>query len=281
MNYRYNFNEEKSNNKKRIIFVIVFFIFMIMFVAFFFRNSSNVIVNKLSTIISKPITFLYDICTGTTSGVNNLFKDSESILAENEALKQENEELKLQALESKRILDENVSLKNMLNISKEYQHFDIKLGNVIFREHDNWTQTFTINLGSKDGVKLKQAVVHEKGLVGYISAVNEDSSVVTTILDPTSSVSVTVSTINEPAMLKGDLELKSENKLKLTYIPLDTEIAVSDVLYTSGLGSMYPSSIPVGKIIEVVNKKNDIGRYAIVEPNVDIRRVSEVGVIIN
>ena len=53
------------------------------------------------------------------------------------------------------------------------------------------------------------------------------------------------------------------------------------MLYTSGLGSTYPSSIPVGKIIEVVNNKNDMNRYAIVEPNVNIRTISEVGVILN
>lgn len=280
MNYRYNFNDEKNDNKKRIIFVVIFFIFMIMFVAFFFRNSSNIVINKVSTIISKPISFIYDICTGTSSKIAKALEDPESVLAENERLKKENEELKLKDLESKRILDENVSLKNMLGISKQYQHFNIKLGNIIFREHDNWTKTFTINLGSKDGIKLNQAVVHKDGLVGYISAVNTDTSVVTTILDPTSSVSVIVSNINEPAILKGDLEQKSDNKLKLTYIPLDTDISVSDILYTSGLGSMYPSSIPVGKIVEVVNKKNDVSRYAIVEPNVDIRQILEVGVIV-
>lgn len=281
MNYRYNFNEEKNDNKKRIIFVVIFSIFVIMFVAFFFRNSSNSVISKVSTILSKPITVIYNIATGTSSSASNMLKNSDDILAENEKLKEENEILKMQALENKKILDENESLKQMLKISKEYQHFDIRLGNVIYREHDNWTQTFTINLGKKDGVKINQAVIHEKGLVGYISSVDEDSSVVTTILDPTASVSVTISTINEPAILKGDLELKSNNRLKLTYIPLATEISVSDVLYTSGLGSMYPSSIPVGKIVEVISKKNDVSRYAIVEPNVDIRKISEVGVIIN
>ena len=47
------------------------------------------------------------------------------------------------------------------------------------------------------------------------------------------------------------------------------------------MGSLYPSSIPVGKIVEIINSKNDIDRYAIVEPNVNIATISEVGVIIN
>ena len=169
----------------------------------------------------------------------------------------------------------------MLKINKQFQHFDIKLGKVMYREHDNWTQTFQVDIGSNDGVALNQAVVHEEGLVGYVSNVLEDRCTVTTILDPSSSVSVNISTINEPAILQGDLSLKSQNRLKLTFIPIDTEISISDMLYTSGLGSTYPNAIPVGKILEIVNNKNDTDRYAIVEPNVNIRTISEVGIIIN
>ena len=130
-------------------------------------------------------------------------------------------------------------------------------------------------------LKENQAVVSKDGLVGYISTVNKDTSVVTTILDSSSSVSVKISTASEPAILKGDLDLKSKNKLKLEFIELDANISNSDILYTSGMGSLYPSSIPVGKIVEIINSKNDIDRYAIVELNVNIATISEVGVIIN
>ena len=53
------------------------------------------------------------------------------------------------------------------------------------------------------------------------------------------------------------------------------------MLYTSGIGLKYPSSIPVGRIVEIVNNKNDVNRYALVEPCVDIGKISEVAVIVN
>ena len=202
-------------------------------------------------------------------------------MKENQELKKENDNLKYKLLEKENLEKENESLKKMLEIKNNYQHFELKLGKIIYREHDNWSQTFKIDIGKNDGIKLNQAVIHTNGLVGYISNVEDNTSTVTTILDPTASVSVNISTINEPAVLKGDLTLKSENKLKLTFIPLGTEISISDMLYTSGLGSMYKATIPVGKIVEIVNDKNDTDRYAIVEPNVNIRTISEVGVIIN
>lgn len=280
MDYRYNFESNKKNGKKKIIFTIISIIVLILIVSFLFRNSDNKILRASAGVVSYPFVKTYDFFENITANVKNLFKDKEMVISENERLKTENETLKYSLLESQKILDENDSLKHQLEIKKAFVHFKIKTSKIVYREHDNWTQTFKIDIGTNDGVKKNQAVVHTEGLVGYISATSENESVVTTILDPSTSVSVNISTINEPAILKGDLSLKSENKLSLTSIPLDAQISINDMLYTSGLGNMYSASIPVGKIVEIKKNKNDINRSAIVEPCVSIRTISEVGVIV-
>ena len=281
MNYRYNFDDKKNDKKKKIIFIIIVIIAVIVFSAFFFRNSSNSIVSKVSTVVVYPFDKLYEFVSGGFSGIKSYFANSKKLNEEKEELESKISELEMQLLESQKILDENTSLKQMLEIKKAFQHFNLKMGKIIYREHDNWTQSFKLDIGKNDGVSLNQAVVHTNGLVGYVSSVEDTTCTVTTILDPSTSVSVSISTINEPAILKGDLNLKSNNRLNLTYIPLDAQISIDDMLYTSGLGETYPASIPVGKIIEIEKNKNDINRYAIVEPCVNIRTISEVGVIIN
>lgn len=280
MDYRYNFEGNKKNGKKKIIFTIISIIVLILIVSFLFRNSENKILRASAGVVSYPFVKTYDFFENITANIKNLFKDKEMVISENERLKIENETLKYSLLESQKILDENDSLKQQLEIKKAFVHFKIKTSKIVYREHDNWTQTFKIDIGTNDGVKKNQAVVHTEGLVGYISATSENESVVTTILDPSTSVSVNISTINEPAILKGDLSLKSENKLSLTSIPLDAQISINDMLYTSGLGNMYSASIPVGKIVEIKKNKNDINRSAIVEPCVSIRTISEVGVVV-
>lgn len=280
MDYRYNFEGNKKNGKKKIIFTIISIIVLILIVSFLFRNSENKILRASAGVVSYPFVKTYDFFENIAANIKNLFKDKELVISENEKLKTENETLKYSLLESQKILDENDSLKQQLEIKKAFVHFKIKTSKIVYREHDNWTQTFKIDIGTNDGVKKDQAVVHTEGLVGYISATSENESVVTTILDPSTSVSVNISTINEPAILKGDLSLKSENKLSLTSIPLDAQISINDMLYTSGLGNMYSASIPVGKIVEIKKNKNDINRSAIVEPCVSIRTISEVGVVV-
>ena len=281
MRYKYDFEDKKKVNKKNIIFVILILFIALFISSIFFRNSNNKIIMNISSTILKPFVYIYDFSSSIYKNLNIKFSDKEKIIEENNNLQKENEELKMELLESQKILDENTSLKQMLDIKKTFQHFNVVMGNIIYREHDNWSKTFKIDIGKKDGIEINQAVVAKDGLVGYISSVENDTSTVTTILDPSASVSVKISSANEPAILKGDLDLKSSNKLKLEFIELNANISISDMLYTSGSGTIYPSSIPVGKIVEIVNSKNDINRYAIVEPNVNIKTLSEVGVIKN
>lgn len=276
MDYGIDFSDNVQKRKKKIIFIIIFAVVVIMFVAFFFRKSNNKVVSKVASVVSSPINAIYNIFAK-----DEVNPDYESLKQDYEDLKKQKEELEIQVLETQKIIDENETLKQMLDIKKEYQHYETVMGKIIYREHDNWSQTFTIDVGANDGIKVDQTVVHKDGLVGYISNVTDATATVTTILDASSSVSVSISTANEPAVANGDLELKSKNRLKLTYIPLDTEISISDMLYTSGIGVKYPSSIPVGRIIEVVNSKNDVNRYALIEPCVNINDISEVAVIIN
>lgn len=281
MKYKYNFYDAKKSNKKKIIFIVVMFIIAIVISSFLFRNSDNKILNKVSNIIITPINAI-------SSGINNLgdnffgyFASKKELEKQNQTLKKELEEAKYINLETKKIEEENITLKKMLEIKSNYQHFNLKYGKIILREHDNWTKNFTIDVGKNDGIKLNQAVISTSGLVGYISKVNDKTSVVSTILDSLTSVSVNIGTVNEPAILKGDPKLKDNNKLKLEYIQIDTVISIGDMLYTSGLGNTYPSTIPVGKIIEIKGNKNDMNRYAIVEPLVDIASIKEVAIIID
>lgn len=281
MDYIYNFENKNKKTGKKVFIIIILTIAVIVFASFLFKDSNNIVISKVSSVVIYPFKKVYGFGTGLFSGINTYFADKEKLVNENANLQGEVDNLKLQLIESQRLLDENTTLKQMLEIKKAYQHFNVKMGKIIYREHDNWTQTFKIDIGENEGIKKNQAVIHTDGLVGYVSKVEKDTATVTTILDPSSSISVNISAINEPAILKGDLNLKSSNKLMLDFIPLDAEVSIDDILYTSGLGSTYPSSLPVGKITEIVKSKNDMNRYAVVSPNVNIRTISEVGVIVN
>lgn len=280
MKYNYDFNDKRKENKKRIIFGTIVLIAALIVASFFFKDSQIFVIRKVSNVITAPFNVIGNSVSNSLSSINKYFGNIVQVQTENTELKNKINELELKLLESKKVLDDNESLKKLLDIKSTFQHFKLKSGKIIIREHDNFSQAFVIDVGLKDGIKLNQAVIHKEGLVGYISSVSDNTSNVTTIMDPRTSVSVTISTINEPAVLKGNLELKSNNNLKLEYIPIDAEISIGDMLYSSGLGSMFPASLPVGKVTKIVNNKNDSDRYGLAEPCVNIRAISEVSVII-
>jgi rod shape-determining protein MreC len=235
LKYNYDFTDKRKEKKKRIIFVTIALIIALIVSSFFFRNSQIFIIRTSSNVIIAPFKIIGTNMQNVFSSISMYFGNIVQVKEENIELKKQINKLELELLESKRILDDNESLKKLLDINSTFQHFKLKSGKIIIRQHDNFSQTFVIDVGLKDGIKLNQAVIHKEGLVGYISSVSDNTSNVTTIMDPRASVSVTISTINEPAILKGNLELKSNNNLKLEYIPIDAEISIGDMLYSSGL----------------------------------------------
>lgn len=183
-------------------------------------------------------------------------------------------------VELEKIEIENNELREALEIDEKYNHFNKVYANIILRDYSNWNETFTINKGSQDGIKLKQTVISSKGLVGYVSSVTATSSIVTTIMDPNTSVSVEIATINELALLKGDFDLKDSEQMKLTNIPINSELSVGEKIYTTGIGTMYQKGLVIGEIKEVVNKKNEVDRYAIIEPYTNFSSLDFVAVIV-
>ncbi len=235
--------------------------------------------------LSSKVVYSIDATWGCISGFitqgTSYFGNTKKLNEKVESLESELEQAKIDLQEINILKKENENLKELLNINEKYSHFEKIYANVITRSYDNWNETFVIDKGKKDGIKDKQTVISADGLVGYVSSVEQNTSTVTTILDLSSAVSVEISNINKLALVKGDYSLKEGQQVKLVNIPIDTELAVGETIYSSGIGELYKKGIPIGKIDEIISKKNDIDRYAIVDVFTDIESLEVVGVIIN
>lgn len=142
MKYSFDFDNKSKSRNKKIIFAIIFMIFVIVFCSYFFKNSSNTFVSKISSYIIAPFDFVYHFFADSFSGATSYLGNIKKINEENQELKKENDNLKYKLLEKENLEKENESLKKMLEIKNNYQHFELKLGKIIYREHDNWSQTF-------------------------------------------------------------------------------------------------------------------------------------------
>lgn len=279
MNYIRDTRKRKKEKKNKIMIGIIMLVCIIISIYLL----AILKVPVLSSLSSSVVTFVDSITTSTsgfikegTSYFGNVKKLKEQLVSKDKEL----EKAKQLKVELDALIVENNDLKELLKIEENYNHFTKVYANVITRSYDNWNETFDINKGSKDGIELRQTVISATGLVGYISAVEESTSTVTTILDPSTSVSVEISNINKLALIKGDFSLMDNSQVRLVNIPIDTELTEGEKIYTSGIGGLYKKGIPIGIIKSVKNKKNEIDRYAIVETFVELDSLDMVGVII-
>lgn len=266
-------------NKKSGILGIVITVVILLLLVFF----TNIDTGKLSYIENAFSTLVMPIQNGLTylknkiSGNNTFFTDINNLKAENEELKNKNSELEKSLREFEIMKAENTTLKEFVGLKEKYGEYETIPAYVIDRDISNYSEIIIINVGKKDGIKEDMTVIADKGLVGHVISVTDHTAKVQTIIDTSSTVSSTISTSRDGIIVRGTLEDKTT--LKATYIPTDANIIQGDSVETSGLGGIYPKGIHIGTIKQVVNTKNIIDRYALVETAVDFSKIETVLVI--
>ena len=81
------------------------------------------------------------------------------------------------------------------------------------------------------------------------------------------------------AILEGDLALMGEGKLKLTYLPENSQLMSGDLVITSGRGGVYPSGLVAGHVEEVRTDASGMTDYAVIVPETDLDSLQQVFVI--
>ncbi len=204
-----------------------------------------------------------------------------------DALEQENEELKQRVAEleeSARLgedaLEENERLRDLLGLAQQRSDFVLESARVTARGATNWASTLTLSKGSKHGVAVGNCVVDQYGnLVGVVDEVAYNWCTIITVLDPELEMGGLVSRTNSPAILEGDFALMGEGKLKLTYLPENTQLIAGDEVLTSGMGGVYPSGLKVGTIDEILTDASGIARYAVLSPAAALDELRQVFII--
>ena len=220
----------------------------------FASNVSNTIINFFQRIFK-------------TTDADTELEQANVRLAQLEAVEKENALLRA----------ENERLKELLNYTNALGDYSYVAASVIGNSQGVWFEVFTINAGRNKGVDVDMAVVTGEGLVGHVSEVGATWSKVTSIIDASSEVSVMVERTRDVGMTRGLFDAGDTNDLELRYLPSGYDLVPGDVITTSGMSSIYPKGIGVGKVSEVVRQSSD--RNAVIEPYVDFGHLEEVLVI--
>lgn len=162
---------------------------------------------------------------------------------------------------NKELVEENQELKELLGF--QLNNYRTILANVISRDII-WYQEIVIDKGEKEGIKPDMAVISHNGLIGKISKVSSSSSVVKLLTSNSSDMKIAVDIKTKSETIHGILNgyLKNESFICVDNISKDKDIQIGDMVYTNGLGGIYPSGIYIGKVMEVTYDSLGLNKMA-------------------
>ena len=227
--------------------LLLFFVFA--FSLMLLDKTENVIATQANTfavglmapvvkVLVKPANFLAD----AYKHIVNFGKTYE----ENKQLRAENLELlvikgRVTALEI-----ENKILAQLSNFITP-DEVSFVTAKVLAEESDAFAHSLLAFVGEKSDVKKGHVVMSDKGVVGRIDKIAGKYAKIILATDINSRIPVLVERTRVKGMLSGD----NTPLPKMDFLPLDAELTVGDIVVTSGVAGVFPSGLPIGRIVSV------------------------------
>lgn len=267
------------NNGILILIIAILLALITAVVSIFMGGIANPLANVVG-IVSTPVRNGINAVVSWAEDRYSTAFEQEQRDAELEELRQKVAELEKQLRQAEADREENERYKSLLGLRAGREEYELESATVTARGNSNWSSTLTISKGSSLGVEVNDCVVDQYwNLVGIVSEVGLNWATVTTVVDSGTELGGQISRTGGTAILEGDFALMGEGKLKLSYLPENSELITNDLILTSGQGGVYPPGLPVGHIEEVRTDPSGMTQYAVIIPETDLNSLSQVFVI--
>lgn len=219
--------------------------------------------------LSRVATVAADNVRGSLASVAEGRRTKEEV----QALTRKNQELRQQ---NELLTVELTRLRQLTQITSTQAPNAVGIAQVVDVAPSPLLARLKLNKGSVNGLRVHMPVTVAAGLVGQVIEVSARQSTVIALVDPQSSVGVTLSGGRGG---RGLAVGSPPNRLKAEF-SLGVPVKVGDVLVSSSLGGVYPVGIRVGTVEKILPVgPNDVTRSVIVKPAVDVGGLTDVTVL--
>ena len=203
----------------------------------------------------------------------------EALAAENEVLTARIAEMEDVARQADAVNRENNRLRQALNFLSTHEDYVTVDAYIISWSSTDWSNTLTLNRGTNAGVAENMCVITANGeVVGLVTEVGPNYSIVKTVLDSTLEISTNIATSGYNGMVKGGYISGNETLLRMDYLPSSSIIRNKDQVVTSG-STVYPRGLIVGSVVDAGFEETGVAKYALLEAAADIRSLEQVFII--
>ena len=238
-----------------------------------------------------PSMVVQTVLTPLRAGANSLTNQAEQMynyMFRYEALQSENEALKSQIAQMEEdnrlaasVQRENDRLRELLQWKENHPDYELVDGYIIARSSTDWTSTFTVDCGSRDGIAEGMVAITENGeVVGLVTEVGSNYCTVKTILDSSLEISATIASSGYSGMVQGAYTVDDAGYLRMNYLPSTAVIRNRDQVVTAG-STLYPRNLILGYVVGVGMDNASVAKFARVEPAAKIDQLEQVFILTN
>lgn len=284
---------DKQIRRRRAVLVLLVVISLALLTDYFGESSSSPlhsVQRGIATVLS-PLQAGASAVLSPVRDVAGYISSTVNAKSQLKHYKAQNANLTRELAQAQYASNQNKQAALTLNLDRNYSlsNDGLETANVIGEDPVLWYKTIYLNKGSDAGVKQYDPVVAPGGLVGDVSAVTPDESVVSLITSPNFSVGAMIESTQDSAGLLQP-EVGDPNTLMLNDLPQSASNGVSNnqLVVTSGfkdLGdpsvhSLYPPGIPIGTVSST-NPQNSVltNQQVQVTPLVDFQHLSVVQIL--
>jgi len=207
--------------------------------------------------------------------------------SENERLQREVKDMRQDAIRVSEAVDERNALRGLLKVKRSPAYEDFAntavTAEVLSNPVSQFDQTMVIAAGRNDGIRVYDAVITDRGLVGQVSKVLRDTALVTLLTDKESAVTAKDNRTGAIGIVQHSQG--PEDLLFLDHVGKDRRVDRGDLVVTAGkqsgkrLSSFYPRGIPIGQVTRVGQTDVDPFQDVQVVPFVDFTSLDYVLVL--
>lgn len=277
-------NRRKKKMEPRYILLIVIIIIVILIAVLSYALKTDKKLNTFESIVKDTVVGIQKVVYMPFRNFSSMISDYRSlkdVLEENKILKANVEKIESIESENAELKKEIEELKSELNIEHVLSDYDYLNATVISRNATTWYNNLTIDKGSHNGISEGMVVINSTGVIGKITNVSTFSSDVKLITtkDTNNKISVTIiSGDNHLTGLINNYDYKT-GYLEVEGISNTEKVSVGDLVYTSGLGGVFPSGILIGKVESITTDVYDLAKIINVSPSADFDNINYVTVL--
>jgi rod shape-determining protein MreC len=145
---------------------------------------------------------------------------------------------------------ENGRLRQLL-VLRDRLETPAQAAEVIYDTADTYTRRVVIDRGHMGGVEPGAPVMDEAGVLGQVTRVFPLVSEVTLLVDRDQAIPVLNVRTGARGVAYGDPVAGHGGGMELRFMPANADVREDDLLTTSGVDGLYPSGLPVARVVRV------------------------------